>query len=411
VLKSFGFSTTYINLIKNYIEDIPFSILINGSSSSFFNSTRGLRQGDPLSPFLFILAEEALSRGISMLLAQNKIAPYFVTKSIRGISHSLYADDIIIFTNGNTKSLSHLMNFLLDYQLMLGQKINHTKSKFLSSKHINTHRKNKIASITNFAEGNIPFLYLGCNIFYGKSKPIYFENIIKKIQEKLAGWKARMISKGGRLILIKHVLSSIPIHSMTIFDIPKMVIHKIHSIMENFLWLSNNKHSSKHWVAWSIVTKTKEEGGLGIRSLFDVITALRCKRAYRLLNGRNSWSKLMNDIHGHITQNYRNNKTPNRWKNLKNAWYIIEPYLVKQDDNKWVCTLAKNGILTTHLAWNLCRKKYPTTQWGSYIWQSYIPNKISILLWQILHNKLPTDDNLAKLNISLPSKCICCPIF
>jgi mannosylglycoprotein endo-beta-mannosidase len=195
VLTSFGFSNTWINLIKNCIEVIPISIIINGSSSSFFNSSRGLRQGDPMSPYLFILAEEVLSRGITNLLDQNKINPYFVTKSIKGISHSLYADDIIIFTNGNSKSLSNLMNFLLDYQQMSGQKINYFKSQFLASKHINNNRKIKIASITKFVEGKIPFLYLGCNIFYGKSRPIYFENIIQKFQEKLVGWKAKLISK------------------------------------------------------------------------------------------------------------------------------------------------------------------------------------------------------------------------
>jgi hypothetical protein len=181
--------------------------------------------------------------------------------------------------------------------------------------------------------------------------------------------------------------------------------------MANFLWLSNNKQSSKHWVAWSNVTKTKEEGGLGIRSLFDVLTALRCKRVFRLLNEDNSWANLMGKIHGHITHNYRNNKTPNRWKNLKNAWYIIEPYLAKQSDYNWTCTLTNNGTLTTHLAWNLCRIKHPTNPWGSHVWKSYIPTKISMLIWQILQNKLPTDDNLEKLNICLPSKCLCCSIF
>jgi hypothetical protein len=213
-------------------------------------------------------------------------------------------------------------------------------------------------------------MYLGCNIFYGKSRPIYFENIIQKIQDKLAGWKAKLISKGGRLILIKHVLSSIPIHSMTIFDIPKTTIQKLHRIMNNFLWLSSNKKSFKHWVAWNTVTKTKEEGGLGIRSLTNVITALRCKRVYRLLNGNNHWAKIMRSIHGHITDEYKNNKVPSRWKHMKHSWSIVKPYLTKQKENLWTCSLAKDGILTTRLAWHICREKYSPTSWGPHIWKS-----------------------------------------
>jgi hypothetical protein len=181
VLEKFGFSNVWIQHIKNCIIDIPFSIIIKGSSSPFFKSSRGLRQGDPISPGLFIIAEEVLSRGITALVFNNKVLPFYATKSIKGITHSLYADDIIIFTNGSSNSLNNLMNFLLDYQNSSGQKINYSKSNFIASKNLSPTGKSKISNITNFGEGSIPFLYLGCYIFHGRSRPIYFDNIIQRI--------------------------------------------------------------------------------------------------------------------------------------------------------------------------------------------------------------------------------------
>jgi hypothetical protein len=367
VMEKFGFSKSWIVLISNCIEDIPFSVLIKGSSSSFFTSSRGLRQGDPLSPGLFILAEEVLSRGISSLMDKKLVLPFQITKSIKGISHSLYADDIILFSNANANTLTNIMKFLKDYQVASGQRINNHKSKFYASKHIPLARKTKINNINNFDEGNLPFTYLGCNIFSGKSRPIYFDNIIQKIQDKLASWKAKLISKGGKLILIKHVLSSIPIHSLTIFDIPKTVITKIHSILANFLWSKDTKNPSKRWISWKEIIKTKQEGGLGIRSIYDVILALRCKRVFRLLNSNNIWSNMMVNIHGHITQKYKNNKVPNRWVHLKHAWSLIEPYIKKEENNTWTCSLTNDGTLTTKDAWNICRSKNINSSWGTHI--------------------------------------------
>ena len=120
VLKKFGFSLSWVELIKNCVKDNYFSVLIDGSSSEFFASSRGLRQGDPISPALFVLAEEVLSRGISYMVENQYILPYHVLNKCPLVTHSLFADDTIIFLNGRRSSLECAMSFLKAYQTTSG---------------------------------------------------------------------------------------------------------------------------------------------------------------------------------------------------------------------------------------------------------------------------------------------------
>ena len=96
VLRRFGFTNDFITLVNACVRENHFSLLVNGSSTSFFTATRGLRQGDPLSPTLFILAEEVLSRSLTRAITQGSIKPYFSKRGCPIISHSLFADDAIL---------------------------------------------------------------------------------------------------------------------------------------------------------------------------------------------------------------------------------------------------------------------------------------------------------------------------
>ncbi|KAL2240878.1 UNVERIFIED_CONTAM: hypothetical protein Sindi_0729000 [Sesamum indicum] len=110
ILEKMGFPFRFIVLIKHAIEHCWFTILVNGEPSGFFRSSQGLRQGDPISPALFILAAEALSRRLNHLFTQNPDMFYQTGYKAR-VSHLAYADDIIIFTRCEEHSLTKLMQF------------------------------------------------------------------------------------------------------------------------------------------------------------------------------------------------------------------------------------------------------------------------------------------------------------
>lgn len=109
------------------IQNCHFGIIVNGVAKGFIHSEHGLRQGDPLSLALFVLAGEYLSRGLNDLFKKNP-SLYFDTKKGLQVSHLAYADDLILFTKGSKDGLKKIMNLFRHYEAVSGQKVNLTKS-------------------------------------------------------------------------------------------------------------------------------------------------------------------------------------------------------------------------------------------------------------------------------------------
>ena len=112
------------------------------------------------------------------------------------------------------------MALLENYEKESGQLINKAKSCFIVGSKTSTFRSNTIAAITGFQKKNLPFKYLGCTLFKGIKKVDYFSEMLAKFEKKLAGWKSKLLSEGGTIILIKHVLQSLPLYNMAAFDPP-----------------------------------------------------------------------------------------------------------------------------------------------------------------------------------------------
>ncbi|CAA7395567.1 unnamed protein product [Spirodela intermedia] len=206
VLRCFGFTDDFIDLVDACVRDNHFSLLVNGSSTPFFTATRGLRQGDPLSPTLFILVEEVLSRSLTRAINQGLIRPYYSKRGCPIISHSLFANDAILFLNGCKTSIRGLMSIISRYERAAGQLVNASKSSFMvgPSTPIGTIRR--IQGLTGFSRGHLPFDYLGCPIFLGRRRIHYFDALVGKLRKKLAEWKIQLLSPGGRIQLIRHLL-------------------------------------------------------------------------------------------------------------------------------------------------------------------------------------------------------------
>ncbi|XP_022851974.1 uncharacterized protein LOC111373645 [Olea europaea var. sylvestris] len=158
VLRAFGFAEGWVSLIHNAISSSKFSVKINGEQAGFFAPTRGLRQGDLLSPLLFIL------------------------------------NDFLLFTNGSRGSLKVLMEFLHSYEKVSGQFINTQKSSFIVSRKTAFFRRGIIASVTNFQENSLPFSYSGAPLFYGRCTSSLFAPMVDKVHKKVAGWKGKLLS-------------------------------------------------------------------------------------------------------------------------------------------------------------------------------------------------------------------------
>jgi hypothetical protein len=185
VLKKFGFDSIFCSWISEILLSARLSILVNGKSVGYFSCDRGVRQGDPLSPLLFCIAEEVLSRGLMQALEDGRLQPMTLCRGINIPSHVLYADDIMIFCKASKRNIKVVLDIFTKYGQASGQLINNQKSKFYAGS-IPNSRLITISNLLGFNSGALPFTYLGCPIFVGKPKKIHFQPIADKIKTKLA---------------------------------------------------------------------------------------------------------------------------------------------------------------------------------------------------------------------------------
>ena len=137
VLRKLGFGELFIDSIWRIMSNNWYSIVINGKRHGFFHSTRGLKQGDPLSPSLFILGAEVLSRQLNMLYNNPLYSGFHMEKRGPQINHLSFVDDIIIFTSTNRKSLQLIVETITDYEKVSDQQLNKDKSFYMVTDNTN----------------------------------------------------------------------------------------------------------------------------------------------------------------------------------------------------------------------------------------------------------------------------------
>ncbi|XP_019263144.1 PREDICTED: uncharacterized protein LOC109240916 [Nicotiana attenuata] len=177
-----------------------------------------------LSPILFILATEVLGRALDTLFYNPKFIEFRMPKWGHNINYFSYAENTIIFSSSHYGAIQLIMNVLEECEATSRQKINKEKSSFYMHENAPPDEANTVHLITNFLRHPFPFTYLGCPMFYSRRHKNFFKDIIFKVQERLQSWKDKLLSIGGRAILIAHLLESISIHFLSAVNLPPYVI-------------------------------------------------------------------------------------------------------------------------------------------------------------------------------------------
>ena len=198
--------------------------MINGSTTREFVPERGLRQGDPLAPFLFNIAAEGLTGLMRTAVSKNLFSSYKAGRQKEEINILQYADDTLFFGTATTANVRVMKSILRIFELVSGLKINYAKSQFgCLGKSLDWCRE--AASYLNCGQLEFPFSYLGIPVGSTSKSWDVWQPLISKFESKVAKWKQRCLSMGGRIFL-----TALPIYLLSFFKIPKKVVHKVVSI-------------------------------------------------------------------------------------------------------------------------------------------------------------------------------------
>ncbi|GLT28349.1 hypothetical protein SLA2020_032890 [Shorea laevis] len=283
VLQDFNISAPLIQLIMFSITYLQLSVLWNGEELPSFNPQRGLRQGDPLSPYLFIMAMEKLSHKIQSRVQSKLWKPFKISRGALALSHLFFADDLMLFCEASQEQVEVVMDCLTKFSKESGLEINSTKSKLYVSPNIQSH----VAGVLSDASG-IPLTsdlgtYLGVPILHGRPSVSTYKHILEKIQVKLAGWKRSLLSMAGRRILVQYVTSAIPTYTMQSILLPNSVCSAIDSLNRRFLW-GSGAANKPHLVNWDTICTPRDLGGLGLRSARENNQAMITKLGWQLIS-------------------------------------------------------------------------------------------------------------------------------
>ncbi|XP_075084814.1 uncharacterized protein LOC142168056 [Nicotiana tabacum] len=250
----FGFFKNWIDLIWGILQGIWYSIIINGARTDFFTSTQGLKQGDPLSSSLFIIGAKVLSRSLNELNDFISFTPFSMDHRVPIINHLAYADDIVIFCGPNNMTIKLIKKVIDKYKKASLQKVNNGKREILA------------------------ISLMVCS---------------PKLSKELNGWQANMLSSMGRIILIKHVLQSLPTYILSAMNPPKGIIKLVEKHFANFFWGTNDGKNKYHWSSWNNLCLPKDEGGTGVRKMEDIIYTLSIKRWWRFRTQPSLWANFL----------------------------------------------------------------------------------------------------------------------
>jgi len=307
-----------IDVILNCISLTTFSILWHGEKTEAFTPSRGVRQGDPLSPYLFVLCMERLNHLIEAAVEKGDWKPIIASRGGPSVASLFFADDLILFGEASLAQARTIKNCLDTFCKASGQKVSYSKSSVFFSNNVEDNLARIISEELEIPRTNDLGRYLGMPTLHNRVTKQTFARLSERVNKRLSGWKAKLLSSAGRLTLIQSTLSSIPYFAMQTAKLPRSLCDELDRKNRSFLWGGNAEQRKIHHVNWATITKSKDYGGLGLRSMRQANTAFSMKLGWRVLTEKDSlWSRILRSKYckGRCDMNMFQEKT-----NVSNVW-------------------------------------------------------------------------------------------
>ncbi|GKV32323.1 hypothetical protein SLEP1_g40939 [Rubroshorea leprosula] len=417
IMSRMGFKSKWRRWIDECLRTVEVSVLINCSNTKQVKINKGLRQGDPLSPYLFLIVAEGLNGIISSAVNWGLFEGISVGSNEMKWSHIQFADDTILFGKAEEENIWVAKSIMKTFELVSGLKINFGKSQLMGIS-VSDEWKTKMAHILNCKQGAFP---------------------------------CKFLSLGGRITLLNSVLSNIPVYLMSVHLLPKGVILSLDKIRRNFLWGGEEGKRKTSWVCWDTVCKSKMEDGLGVKELRSFNLALLGKWWSRLASGNDGLLYRIiegkyGSMDGHWLEWVQENshKGSSWWRNIckldhiaqnKRGWLSdgfklkmgegntgkkIESVIwtnggmangnVQEQKDRWEWKHDKDGVYAVKTAYNVLSSNNGHGKAWIYkrIWSRLVPTKVSAFAWQAIQDRIPTKINLFRRGIITdPNQVLC----
>ncbi|GAU38905.1 hypothetical protein TSUD_119710 [Trifolium subterraneum] len=352
------------------------------------------------------------------------------------ISHLQYADDTLCIGEASVENLWSMKAILRGFELASGLKVNFLKSCLIGV-NVGDNFLDMACTFLNCMQGGIPFKYFGLPVGANPRLLSTWNPLVEKIRKNLNPWGNKHLSLGCRLVLINSVLNSIPIFYLSFLKMPKHVIKKVTRIQREFLWGGVNGGKKISWVKWKVVCQDKKNGGLGVRFWWLNMEGILCKmlfgqimlpRIMRPFGGKTSvilklvwtriggWRRRSFEYLANVRElrvgsedrlwawNLRWRRNLFQWEEdeVTHLMNLLDSVTLSNEEDGWRWTPDPEGIFSVNSAFGLFSREIGEApnlsslekRIFSFIWKSPAPSKVTVFIWQLLHNRIPTKDNL-----------------
>ncbi|PWA89784.1 RNA-directed DNA polymerase, eukaryota, Reverse transcriptase zinc-binding domain protein [Artemisia annua] len=450
ILVQYGFHEKMVRWIMVCITTAKFSVCINGERKGYFSSGRGLRQGDPISPYLFTLVMEVFTLLMAKNAQQNGNFKFHKGCKELKLTHMGFADDLLVVCHGDVESVKVVKESLVEFSNMSGLLPNMAKSIVFFG-NVQEEVKRNILQILPFKVGKLPMKYLGVPLITKKLGAKECKQLVDKFKNRVNDWKNKYLSYAE----IGTIRATFNFQGLWV---KLWANHRDHQLLKGVLWCKGELKRGKAKVAWKDVCRPKSQGGLGIRLLSDWNVALMIKES---MEHSHSWMwrtildlrhKVRANICKAIGNGVQTNVWYDQWSNIgilgdvistrsihnarlsenltvsdmivndqwrwPNDWRVQYPVLAsinvpklnpqKQDTTMWRCDDGSITQFSTRIAWEHVSQHHDKVRWWKIVWFSRCNPRMAFILWMAIKRRLQTQDRVMKWNNDPNMKCPPC---